>query len=642
LIHFLDALVRIVWPISLADQPCWFSICPPLPLIKFRTLLMKLLTLPPQSIHHDEAHIREIQYQGDRPFRTLINLYRHDKKNLGLSQLFYVIKNSPEWIRPILIANIVDIITVPARHDLSELWINAIVLGVLVAQNVPMHYLHVRFMSAAVRTMEYNLRAAMTRRFQELSIGFYHQNSKGSLQTKVTRDVESIQDLTKYVFQLVPSAGLTIIFALAATAVRAPWFLFFFIGTVPVAATLVRSLRYPIRQRNRAFRKEIEHMSGRMVEMIQLIPVTRAHGAEEVEIDRIKDRLSSVRETAMRLDSINALAASSSWVTLRLFNGVCLVISAYFAYTGKFNISVGDVVLLTGYFDSLTGAIVQIMMSLPQIGKGFDAIRSVSDILECPDLEQNRGKRTVDGVRGEFVFDQVGFHYPTHDPSALRNFSLHVAAGETIAIVGPSGAGKSTLLNLIIGFIRPTEGRILLDQQDMAELDLRTYRQFVSVVSQETILFQGTVRENVVYGATGIRDEQVKQAIADANAAEFIDAMPNGLETLIGEEGMKLSGGQRQRLAIARALIRNPRVLILDEATSALDTASERQIQGALEYLMEGRTTFVVAHRLSTIRKADRIVVMKDGQMVEIGTHQHLVEQAGLYAHLHSLQTDED
>ncbi|MEB3210656.1 MAG: ABC transporter ATP-binding protein [Leptolyngbyaceae bacterium] len=601
-------------------------------------LLMKLLTLPSRSVDPDEIQHQDIQFQGDRPFRTLFRLYRHDAKNLGLSQLFYVIKHSPEWIRPILVANIVDIIAAPTRYELSALWFNGIILAILVAQNIPMHYLHVKFMSNATRNMEYNLRSAMTRRFQELSIGFYHQNSKGALQTKVTRDVESIQDLTRYVFQLVPSAVLTIAFALIATGIRASWFLIFFIGTVPVAATLVRSLRTPIRQRNRAFRKEIEHMSGRMVEMIQLIPVTRAHGAEEVEIERINDRLSSVRETAMRLDSINALAASSSWVTLRLFNGICLVVSAYLAYTGKLDITVGDVVLLTGYFDSLTGAIVQIMMSLPQIGKGFDAIRSVSDILECPDLEQNRGKRPIEKVRGEFVFDQVGFHYPTHDQQAIQRFSLHVPAGETIAIVGPSGAGKSTLLNLVIGFLRPTEGRILLDQHDMAELDLRTYRQFVSVVSQETILFHGTVRENVVYGATGIKEEHIQQAIAHANAAEFIEAMPDGLDTLIGEEGMKLSGGQRQRLAIARALIRNPRVLILDEATSALDTASEQQIQGALEYLMEGRTTFVVAHRLSTIRKADRIVVMKEGQMVEIGNHDRLVEQDGLYAHLHSLQ----
>ena len=295
-------------------------------------------------------------------------------------------------------------------------------------------------------------------------------------------------------------------------------------------------------------------------------------------------------------------------------------------------------VLLTGYFDSLTGAIVQIMMVLPQIGRGFDAIRSVSEILECPDLEQNQGKESITEVHGEFVFDQAGFQYPTHEQHAVHALSLHVCPGETIAIVGPSGAGKSTLLSLIIGFLRPTEGRILLDKQDMADLDLRTYRQFLSVVSQETILFQGTVRENVVYGAEGVSETQLQQAITDANATEFIENLPNGLDTRIGEEGMKLSGGQRQRLAIARALIRNPKVLILDEATSALDTATEIQIQDALDGLMAGRTTFVVAHRLSTIRKADRIVVMEHGRMIEIGNHQTLVKSGGLYSHLHELQ----
>ncbi len=579
------------------------------------------------------------QYRGDRPLVTLFSLYRHDVRNLGLSLFFYLVKHSPEWIRPILVANIVDIISTPDQYELSALWANGAVLGVLIVQNIPTHYLHVGYMSAATRHMEYNLRSVMTRRLQELSIGFYRQTSKGALQTKITRDVESIQDLTRYVFQLLPSAVLTIVFALVATAVRAPWFLLFFIGTVPVAATLVRSLRTPIRQRNRDMRQQIEHMSARMIEMIQLIPVTRAHGAEQEEIQRIDNRLSSVRQAAMRLDSINAIAASSSWVTLRMFNGICLVVSAYLAYTGSLDITVGDVVLLTGYFDSLTGAIVQIMMVLPQIGRGFDAIRSVSDILECPDVEENQDKRTVQTVQGEFVFDQVGFHYPTHDQHAVHDFSLHVCPGETIAIVGPSGAGKSTLLNLVIGFLRPTEGRILLDGQDMADLDLRTYRQFLSVVSQETILFQGTVQENVAYGATGVTEVKLQRAIADANATEFIENLPDGLDTRIGEEGMKLSGGQRQRLAIARALIRNPRVLILDEATSALDTETERQIQGALENLMEGRTTFVVAHRLSTIRKADRIVVIEQGSMAEIGTHQSLLENGKTYAHLHSLQT---
>jgi ATP-binding cassette, subfamily B, bacterial len=237
-------------------------------------------------------------------------------------------------------------------------------------------------------------------------------------------------------------------------------------------------------------------------------------------------------------------------------------------------------------------------------------------------------------VAGNFLFDNVHFHYPDSDISAVNGFSLVVPAGENIALVGHSGAGKSTRLNLVIGFVRPTAGRILLDDQDMNSIDLRTYRQFLSVVPQETILFEGTVRENITYGLMEVSNAVVESALRDANAWEFIQILPNGMGTHIGERGAKLSGGQKQRLAIAHALIRNPRVLILDEATSALDTESEALIQEALSRLTRGRTTFIVAHRLTTIRNADRIVVLQQGRFVETGTHAALINRDGVYFHL--------
>lgn len=578
-------------------------------------------------------------YRSDSPLRTLLFLYRQDLDKLGLSLFWYVIKHSPEWIKPVVIANIIDIISKPGTKSLSELWLNGAILAISIAQNIPTHYLHIWYMSVATRKMEANLRSLLTRHLQQLSIGFYKHNSTGALQNKLLRDVEQIQLLTTNLFQFLPSAVLTILIAIAVTAVRAPWFLVFFLATVPAALILVRLLKRPIRLRNHAFREQLETMSARLVEMIKLIPVTRAHGAEMTEIERIERRLTAVQRSAVQLDSINAIVGASSWVTLRLFNCVCLVASGWLAYTGQLGVTVGDVVLLTSYFESLTTSVAQILAVLPEIGKGFESIKSIGEVLECPDIELNWGKEPVTEVRGEFQFESVTFTYPGSERVALKDFSLHVQPGETIAFVGPSGAGKSTLLNLAIGFLRPTTGQILLDGCDMNTLDLRTYRQFLSVVSQETILFEGTVRDNILYGSESVTEERLLQAIEEANARDFIQELPLGLNTLIGENGTKLSGGQRQRIAIARALLRDPRVLILDEATASLDTVSEALIQEALEYLKQNRTTFIAAHRLSTIRKANRIVVLDRGRIVEVGNHHQLLGNDGIYARLCSLQS---
>ncbi|MGO2846493.1 MAG: ABC transporter ATP-binding protein, partial [Microbacterium gubbeenense] len=203
-----------------------------------------------------------------------------------------------------------------------------------------------------------------------------------------------------------------------------------------------------------------------------------------------------------------------------------------------------------------------------------------------------------------------------------------------------SGSGKSTMLNLVLGFVRPTSGRIVLDGADMQELDLRTVRRHMSVVPQESALFEGSIRDNIAYGLDDVSPDRIRQALVDANAAEFIDALPDGWDTLVGERGARLSGGQRQRLAIARALVRDPRILLLDEATSALDPESEALVKGALDRLMTGRTTLIVAHRLSTIRRADRIIVLERGEVVEQGAHDDLLRAGGRYAHLHRTQND--
>jgi ATP-binding cassette subfamily B protein len=286
----------------------------------------------------------------------------------------------------------------------------------------------------------------------------------------------------------------------------------------------------------------------------------------------------------------------------------------------------------------IVGAVNLILNSYPDLARGFESIRSIGEILESPDIEQNEGKLKVNSVQGHFKFENVSFQYEKGAQHAVKNFSLEINPGESIAFVGESGSGKSTLMNLVMGFRRPSEGRIILDGKDMQELDLRQYRRFLAVVPQNTILFSGSVRENIMYGIDKISDNEIWDILNTANASKFVSKLSKGLDTQLGEGGARLSNGQRQRIAIARAFIRNPKVIVLDEATSALDVLSESLIKEALKRLIKGRTTLIVAHRLSTISDANRIVVMKNGSCVETGTHAELMDAKGDFYKFRILQ----
>lgn len=577
----------------------------------------------------------EWRYRDKNPLLTYTHLYRSNWRHLLMAIFYFVIKHSGVWAMPLLMANLIDIAANPSDHNLTEFWIYIGILVVIFAQNIPTNYLFIRSVSTATRNVESQLRAALARRFQMLSMNFYQNNSTGALQTKILRDVEILQTLTLQLFQTVPAAVVTLVFAIVVTAARVPEFLLFYLLTIPSSVFLVRVMRSPLAERNHDFRVEVQNMSARLIEMINLIPVTRAHGVEEEELERVSQKLEQVRNSGTRLDLVNALFGASAWVTFNLFEVLCLAFAVYGAYTQVVPITVGEVVMLTGFFRNLTNSVLAITNIAPEISKGIESIHSLGEVLESPDLEQNQGKAKVKNVDGHFQFEQVSFAYPDTGETAIDAISLEVHPHETIAFVGPSGAGKSTLTNLIIGFLRPTSGRILLDGRDMAELDLRTYRRYLSVVPQHTVLFDGTIRENILYGVKNPDPVQLEQVLKFSNAYEFIEELPKGLDTMLGENGARLSGGQRQRISIARALIRDPRILILDEATSALDTQSEALIQQALNHLIANRTTFVVAHRLSTIERADRIVVMDQGRIVEIGTHKSLIRKKGLYAQMH-------
>ncbi|WP_405933375.1 ABC transporter ATP-binding protein [Streptomyces sp. NBC_00827] len=575
------------------------------------------------------------RYRGEHPIRTLAYLFRADRRRLALAFLVFTVKHSPVWLLPLITASIID--TVVQHRPVGRVWLSAGVILLILLVNIPLHLLYVRLLYGSVRRMGTDLRSALCTRMQQLSIGYHSRVSAGVLQAKVIRDVETVEQGVQQTAETGLGAVTVLTGGLVIIAIRTPEFLPVFLCVVPVAALLVARLRTRLRSQNEHFRHEVEHLSTRVTEMTRLISVTRAHGLEGKALRRMDGTLRQVLRSGLRLDLLNGRFASLAWVFLNVVGVLFLTGAALVSYYGYWGVTPGDVVMLSAFLTTLTNSTTTLAALAPVITKGLESVRSIGEVLQAPELEDNEGKAEVTSLRRAVTFEGVGHAYDENRP-AVRDFSLSVSPGETIALVGASGAGKSTVLNLVIGFIRPTSGRLLLDGTDMSTLDLRTYRRFVSVVPQESILFDGTVRENVAYGMDDAGDAAVREALRDANALEFVDRLPQGLDTVVGEHGARLSGGQRQRLAIARALIRDPRVLILDEATSALDTRSEALVQQALARLLHGRTTFVVAHRLSTIRGADRIVVMGDGAIQEIGTHEELLRRGGAYTALHSGQ----
>ena len=565
-------------------------------------------------------------FESGKPWRTLWALYRPQRRDLLLGELCYLFKASPVWGLPIVTANVIDIVARHPADGLGSLWWNAAVGAVLIVQNVPSGLLYARFTSRAIRGVETSLRSAIVRRLQVLSISWHLRRGAGAMQTKVLRDVESIEQLSRQLCDAGLFAIVSIVVAVTVTAWRMPVFVPVYFLLIPLVFLIRRTLAKSLSRHNRAFRQSIEGMSSRVLGMISMIPVTRAHAAEDEEIRRAESAFGEVSRTGQEMDLRNGLFGAVAWVSFMLLQLGILIAGAVLTYRGSLAMSPGDLVLLSGFVAAIVAAVMQLNAMLPVITRGFDAIRSIGEVLEQGELESRGGDRSVSQVHGGFAFEDVHFEYAGTEQkvATLRGIDLQVPAGETIGIIGASGSGKSTLMNLVAGFYRPSRGRVLLDGVNMAELDLRSYRRHLAVVGQETLLFTGTLRDNIAYGLPGVDEARLSAALEAANAADFIAGLPHGIDTVIGDGGLRLSGGQRQRIAIARALLRDPRVLILDEATSALDGESESVVQQALDRLMKGRTTFIVAHRLHTLHRANRIMVIDHGLVVESGTPSEL------------------
>lgn len=584
----------------------------------------------------EEALLEIFKQNENHTLKTLIGIYKGHYLQLFFSVIFFLIKSSPVWVMPVVSANIINAATDKSENAVNIIIVNIIIILVMVLQNVPTNYIHTVLYAKTIRSVERELRSTLVKKLQQLSIAYHNEMQSGRLQSKIMRDVEQIENLSSQVFITILGIVLNIVVALGVVIFKSLTVFVFFIGTIPVAVIIIIVFSGKIKRYNSDYRKEMEETSVSVMEMVELIPVTRAHALEKQETKKIDRQLVNVAKKGLKLDLIQAYFSSISWVAFQVFQIICLGFTGYIAVKGY--ISIGEVVLYQTYFGSIVAQIAGVITLLPTIAKGLESVSSIGDILLSEDIENNRKKKKIKEVKGEITFRNVNFKYKDSELPILTNLNFTINPGETIAFVGASGAGKSTILNLVIGFFQATEGQVLIDNQDIATLNLQSYRSHIAVVPQNAILFSDSIRENIIYGTNSISDEELNRIIKAANLEELIESLPDGADTKITEHGMNLSGGQRQRISIARAFARNPKILILDEATSALDSISEKKIQESIENLVKDRTTLVVAHRLSTIRNADKIAVIGNGGLEEFGTYEELMEKKGEFYKLKKLQ----
>lgn len=552
-----------------------------------------------------------------------------------ISAILYVIKASPIWIIPIVTSNVITAVTNNNEGTVRSIILNSILLAVVIIQNIPTHVLYEKYTNKMLRGIGAGLRCTLIRKLQHLSVTYHKEMESGRIQSKFMRDIEAIEALNNRIVKSIIPSIVGVIIAVAVSAYNSGWVTLFFLAVIPINVALVYAFRKKMHITNRDYRAETEGVSAKVSNMIEMLPVTKAHGLEEEEISFLEARIRDLRNKGLRVDKANAYFASSSFVLSQLLSGLCLIFTAFLAIKG--HIEIGAVVLFKTYFSMISNDVQNLINIYPELTKGAESVRSVSEIMLSRDVEDDSGKIPIKYVHGTVQFDNVSYRYPNADKDTIKNFSLSVEPGECIAFVGASGSGKSTVMNMIIGFLKASEGVLKIDGKPIEEISLNDYRHFISVVPQNSILFTGSIRDNITYGLGRYSKQRLEQVVKMANIDEFVDTLPKGLDTMIGEHGGKLSGGQKQRISIARALMRDPKILILDEATSALDNISEYHVQKAISSLIKGRTTFIVAHRLSTIRDADRIVVMEEGRCVEMGTFDELMAKKGKFYELKSL-----
>ena len=557
------------------------------------------------------------------------------RKMLSIGLVFIVIRSLSGLVLPYETKNLLDVV-VPSG-DMSELWkLIFLVAGAILIQAAT-SFILTRLLSVEAQLLIAQLRAQVQKKLLTLPISFFDNNKSGALVSRVMNDVEGVRNLVGTgLVQLIGGTVTAIVAFIFLIKINAMMTLFVFLPVGLFGFIALKAFGY-IRPIFRERGKINAEVTGRLTETLNGVRVIKGFNAEDQENKTFEGGVDRLYQNVKKSLTATALMTSSSTFLLGMATVGIMGMGGYFIMEGS--MTAGDLISFLLFLGFMVAPIVQmsnIGSQLTEALAGLDRTQELMNMTEEDDPEVR--DVILEDIQGNMVFDNVGFSYED-DKDVLHDISFEANAGSVTALVGSSGSGKSTIAGLAATFLNPVSGKVTMDGKDLAHVNLSSFRQHLGVVLQDDFLYEGTIRENILFPRPDATEEEVQSAVKGAYVDEFTDRFEDGLETVIGERGVKLSGGQRQRISIARALLADPKVIILDEATSNLDTESESFIQKSLNVLMKDRTTFVIAHRLSTIQQADQILVIEDGHIAERGKHQELLDAKGRYYELYTYQS---